>query len=240
MTTIVTEIRCRRSSACSAREPVRDLAGAFTGAHQGAVLSAADSVLCAPCRVRVAEALTQLPSDLVHLALQLPKPPPGGSGHETGRIALSSPRSEPPWRQHVIDLMEDIERYSGAWAAALAEHLGIEVPLAGRWGHRVRVACTVLRAHLPALFCMPEVEPDRDGIAGALELLWLHERAMAVIGRQRAAPREQVRCPSCRQRDLRMQLDEGYALCSCGKRVAEHDLRAMKTASGLSGAAAGS
>lgn len=125
-------------------------------------------------------------------------------------------------------------------------------------GLRVQAASELLRRHLPVLLELADVEHrarslgvrrgdghdedvatrygddiwvTRDGLAGALGLLDLHEKVWRLAARHTSPVRVFIPCPQCGYMALKRELGDGKANCSwCHHTVSEKHLSAFQTA----------
>jgi ribosomal protein S14 len=252
------DFACRRADQCSQREALRD---EVTGDHLGFVGAQLSSVdgLCGVCEDQVKNALLHLPGDVAELSALVGKPL---SQALTERVSSNGPGPTLPLREHLFALSELIDHETSSWAASLAHEIDLEWSTLSahrsRIGHRVKLACGILRTWLPAFLELGPTEHrarslgvrrtdghdeevatrygddyfiTRDGLQGAIVLLDLHEKAWRVAQRHTSAVHVAFPCRRCGHKALYRELGKGDAQCRhCFHEVSEKHLDVLKTA----------
>lgn len=190
----------------------------------GPILS--ESGLCEACTARVSRALAELPLDYVELNLLL------GSG-ESGifsDMVLFSRELQVPIRVSVEALQASMAHETQAWAEPVAERLGIDWDTDRtsmcRPGFTLQRAAGLLTNGLGTLLGLPAQEyrhhssgewVERDGIAGALELLHLHELTRFAAGKTKLVHKLPTPCPQCEREALCRHNGTEHVVCEgCG------------------------
>lgn len=192
--------------------------------------------LCETCTQHVTQALRQLPMDYVELDTIM-----ATTGTFMSEMVVSSRELPIPIRVSIDTLQRAITHEAEAWVEPLAEQLGIrwdtQQARDSRPGHSLQRASRILAHSVPALLMLPEQtyrhhsEPDlidRDGLDGALELLWLHDLVRIVAGRNALTHRLPAPCPACGGLTLVRLNGADHVECErCHDRWTEDDYRRL-------------
>jgi hypothetical protein len=213
--------------------------------------------LCELCTGDVVDALIRLPLDVAELSQEIGR---SLGGAEREPVAHVKPGSSPPIQLELEALRALIVHETTSWAVAVArdarEDLNTIKLHHARIGYQVKVACVLLRAHLPRFLALGPTEyrarslgirraeghPDdvatrygddywttRDGATAAVLLVQLHQRAWRTCRRHTTALPVFAKCPHCTQFALRRYPGDGDAQCmACHRPVAEEDLNQLR------------
>jgi hypothetical protein len=196
----------------------------------GAILTATG--LCAGCAGHVVRALDEMPADYIELSLLLAS---GESG--LTELVSSSAELKVPIRLSIEALQAGLVHEAQAWAEPVAELLGIDwdTDLARhcRPGYLLQRATQLLAHGIGTLLTLPAMEyrdhatgewVERDGIAGALELLRLHGLVRFVGGKTKLIHPLPAPCPRCEYMTLVRHNGSEVVQCeTCGVRWPESD-----------------
>jgi hypothetical protein len=193
--------------------------------------------LCLSCTAHVEDALTGLLGDYVELETLL-----GVSGDQMVSDTVSATRDLPvPLRVSIIDLQMGIVHEAVSWAEPVAERLGINWDTQNardsRPGPQLQRALALLGKAVSVLLALPDQDHrcwrsgdwlQRDGVAGALELLGLHSLVRAVAGRSKLVHDLPAPCPRCDQLTLVRHDGDDHVQCEiCRAQWPEEDYKRL-------------
>lgn len=193
--------------------------------------------LCLSCIAHAEDAITGLVHDYVELETLL-----GVAGSQMVSDMVSSTRDLPvPLRLSIIDLQMGIVHEAVSWAEPVAERLGIDWDTQSardsRPGPQLQRALNLLARSVSVLLNLPVQDyrswrngdwAERDGVAGALELLDLHSLVRAVAGRSKLVHDLPAPCPRCDQSTLVRHNGDDHVQCElCRAEWAEEDYKRL-------------
>lgn len=181
--------------------------------------------LCLSCAAHVEAALAGtdgLVLDYVELETLL-----GAAGSQMVSDLVSSTRDLPvPLRVSILDLQRGIVHEAVSWAEPVAERLGIDWDTQhardSRPGPQLQRALNLLAKSVSVLVALPVQDyrcwrtgdwTSRDGVAGALELLYQHSLVRAVAGRSKLVHDLPAPCPRCDQLTLVRHDGDDHVQC---------------------------
>lgn len=225
---------CARGQSCAdARRETQTNQDGSTSSVRIPAYATAPGLLCRTDTTAIRTAIQQLPMDHLELSTMLRKT-------STGDGPVSGTREPPaPLRLGVAVLADAILDEAERWAAVVAENVGMWYRPGGTRQARVDDAAGWLVCLYDRLLTLPatwhaRLDPTeqqlsgRDvprydlesGMAGALELLDLHERTRMLGGRTQRAERMQAPCPKCHRLALERQEGASHVDCRrCGFRT---------------------
>lgn len=185
--------------------------------------------LCDGCERKLQTVIGELPRDYVRLEAMIAV---GGGG---GGEPVSRSRELPvPIRLSVEALQSEMVHEAYSWAESVADAMNMDWDTAAferrRPAARLVAACALLESSVSVLLALRDVVglvPDsfsegwvateRSGLDGAVALLDLHRRAMAMSGQTTLVERLMAPCPRCERASLRRRSGSDTVSCSsCG------------------------
>jgi Zn ribbon nucleic-acid-binding protein len=200
-------------------------------------IATAPGLLCRTDTTIVRTAIQQLPMDYFELSTLLRKT-------STGEAPTSGTRELPaPLRLGVAALADTILDELERWAAVIAESVGMWYVPAGARPVRLQHSADWLVGLYERLLRLPatwhaRLDPtehttsgkdavrytEETGLAGALNLLQLHEQTRLLAGRTQRAERMNAPCPKCHRLALERQQGQAHVDClRCGYRTTLDD-----------------
>lgn len=187
----MTERFCRRGPFCTARD----------GHGQPAV---ADRALCIRDEDELGRVLREMLETLIQLRIAALAALPGHGLSE--RTAGGTTEPQLPFRADLDELANDLVGTAVEWATAVADVARCPAPPPGRHyaGNALAIAAQILYGRRSVFLALQPRTVQRgdeslvmDGGDAALELLWLHHRVGAVLGRTRKVLHLPEPCPAC-------------------------------------------
>lgn len=171
-------------------------------------------------------ALAELPQLYVELHLEL-----GRYGSASGQRVSGTRERATPVRLEVDALMRQLHWTLVTWHELTADAVGqtVRTALRQRAGVEVGAACKVLRGQLGVLLRLPPsaviragVVVELDGVQAGLELLRVHARARALLGRHRYVQVREAPCERCGTYALTREAGAELTRCAeCGHHTDE-------------------
>lgn len=229
---------CHLGAACAdARTETNTDADGTTNRVRVPAVATTPGLFCRTDTTIVRTAIQQLPMDYLELSTLLRKT-------STTEPPTSGTRELPaPLRLGVAVLADTILDELERWAAVVAESVGMWHTPAGTRLERIRYAAGWLAGLYDRLLRLPatwhaRLDPtehttsgkdairyvEETGLAGALQLLDLHEQTRLLAGRTQRAERMQAPCPKCHRLALERQEGQAHVDClRCGFRTTLDD-----------------
>lgn len=144
--------------------------------------------LCPGCRTEVKAALAEWPVLYAHLQAGLPRSSGGGSE----RVSGTAPSSNPPVRESVLDVLDQVTRLVVTWARHVRIAAGIGPTRDGSGSNAFNRGCIIISARLPVA-----LDTVEGGLRWGIALVELRTRARRQLGLTPLIHRLPAPCPSC-------------------------------------------
>lgn len=171
----------------------------------GAAITA-DRGLCRSCTSTVEQAIREMPMDYVELETLIGR---HGSAELAEQVTVTA-ELKVPINLTIESIQVAICNETQLWVELVAEQMGMtwdtQDAARSRPGVTLQRACKILTNTVPTLLTLPDQDirwsltsdwEQRDGLAGGLELLWLHDLVRSVAGRSALVHKLPAPCPKC-------------------------------------------